>query len=341
MKLAAREAKRYFRAPEADCAGLLIFGADPMRVALHRQEVIKALVGPEGEAEMRLSRQSGAELLRDPASLIDALKAQGFFPGPRVVFVEDAGDGLAGTIGAALEAWAPGDAQIIVTAGQLAARSVLRKLFEGHKNAYAAGVYDDPPGREEVEAMLREAGLLEAARPVMEDILAMSRALSPGDFRQVLEKVGLYKHGDPAPLTSAELAACAPATAEAELDDILHIVAEARASEVGPVLRRLEGRGVNAVSLCIGAARHFRILHAAACDPGGPAAGLSRARPPVFGPRRERMQRQAQSWGVRRLEQALMMLTDTDLALRSAARAPSMAVMERTLIRLAMLGRNR
>ena len=62
-------------------------------------------------------------------------------------------------------------------------------------------------------------------------------------------------------------------------------------------------------------------------------------RPPVFGPRRDRMLRQAQGWGMRRLEQALEVLVDTDLTLRSTSRAPTMAVMERALIRLAMLGR--
>jgi DNA polymerase-3 subunit delta len=42
---------------------------------------------------------------------------------------------------------------------------------------------------------------------------------------------------------------------------------------------------------------------------------------------------------MQRLEQALTLLTDTDLQLRSASRAPQMALMERALIRLAMMGR--
>ena len=88
------------------------------------------------------------------------------------------------------------------------------------------------------------------------------------------------------------------------------------------------------------ATRHFRTLHAAASDPGGPSAGIGRARPPVYGPRRDRMERQVKAWGRVRLEQALGLLTETDLTLRSAAQtAPPKAVMERTLIRLAMMGR--
>jgi len=44
---------------------------------------------------------------------------------------------------------------------------------------------------------------------------------------------------------------------------------------------------------------------------------------------------------VYKLETALGILTDTDLTLRSSSRAPTMAVMERALIRLAMLAQRR
>ena len=159
MKLSARDAAAYFRKPDPNGAGLLIFGADAMRVALKRQDVIKALIGPQGEEEMRLTRMTGAELRKDPALLGDAIKAQGFFPGPRVAFVEDAGDSVTKALTPALSDWTPGDTQIIVTAGQLAARSTLRKLFESHPSAYAAGVYDDPPTRDEIEDQLEQAGV--------------------------------------------------------------------------------------------------------------------------------------------------------------------------------------
>ncbi len=339
MKLAGAAASRYFARPEPDRAGLLIFGADPMRVALKRQEVIAALIGPEGEAEMRLTRIPAADLRKDGALLADAVKAQGFFPGPRVAFLEDAADGLAPVVQAALADWRKGDAAIVVTAGALAAKSALRKLFEDHPNAYAAGIYDDPPGREEIEAVLKKAGLRDIGREAMTDLLALARDLDPGDFRQTVEKIGLYKHGDATPLLPDEVTLCAPVTVEAEVDDLLHIVAEGRTAELGPMMRRLEGQGVGPVTLCIGTTRHFRNLHAAACDPGGAASGIGRLRPQVHFKSRDRMVRQAESWGVHRLEQALTVLTDTDLTLRSASRAPAMAVMERALIRLAMLGR--
>jgi DNA polymerase-3 subunit delta len=91
------------------------------------------------------------------------------------------------------------------------------------------------------------------------------------------------------------------------------------------------------VTLCISALRHVGDRHAAACHPNGPAAGLQAQRPPVFGPRRDRMLRQAQIWGRDKLETAISLLVDTDLTLRSAQTAPQMALMERALIRLAMM----
>lgn len=338
MKLSPRDAPRYFAAPEPERTGLLIFGPDAMRVALKRQEVIAALIGPEGEEEMRLTRIAAADLRKDKALLMDAVKAVGFFPGPRVAFVDEANDTLAQVITDALSDWQPGDAQIIVTAGQLKATSKLRKLFEAHPNAYAAAIYDNPPSRAEIEAELKRAGMGEISPQAMTDLTGLANALDPGDFRQTLEKIALYKLGDATPLDSDDVIACAPGSTEAEMDDVLNVVAEARTGEIGPLMRRLKAQGVQPVGLCIGATRHFRTLYAAASDPGGAAAGIARVRPPVFGPRRDRMLRQAQNWGAHKLQQALGLLTETDLKLRSAGQtAPDMALVERALIRLSHL----
>ncbi|WP_368185964.1 DNA polymerase III subunit delta [Aestuariibius sp. HNIBRBA575] len=339
MKLSTREASGYFRKPNPDSAGLLIFGSDPMRVADGRTRVISALIGPQGEEEMRLTRIPAADLRKDLAMLNDAIKAQGFFPGPRVAFVEDATDTLAPTIIAGLTDWVPGDAQIIVTAGQLTAKSKLRKAFEGHKQAFAVGLYDEPPSREDIEEALRLAGLKNIDRESMEALTNLSRDLQPGDFRQTVDKIGLFKYQDDTPLTVEDVAACAPQSSEADLDDVLHIVAEARTSDIAPILRKLYAQGVNPVGLCIGATRHFRRLHVAASDPGGAAQGVGRLRPPVFGPRRDKIVRQASHWGRNRLEKALTLLTDTDLQLRSAALTPQQALVERALIRLSMMAR--
>ena len=332
MKLSPRDANAYFARPDATKTGLLIYGGDAMRVALKRQEFLKSLLGSTAEEEMRLTRIQAAEVRRDPAMLLDAIKAVGFFPGPRATFVEDANDNIAQILIDTLADWQPGDAQIVVSGGDLKKTSKVLKAFETHKNAFAAAIYDNPPDRAEIERILSEARLTPEP-DAMAALTELARALDPGDFRQTVEKITLYKLNDTSPLTSDDVAACAPTSTEAEVDDILHVVAEARAGDIGPVMNKLQAQGVNAVTLTIMAIRHFRTLYRIAANPGAPIYGVRD---------RDRAMRQAKSWGAAKLETALGVLTDTDLTLRSAGQhAPALALVERAFIRLAMLGAQR
>jgi DNA polymerase-3 subunit delta len=327
MKLAGVEANRFLAKPDAGVAGILIFGADPMRVALKRQEAIAAIIGPQGEAELRLTRLQGADIRKSPAPVVDASREIGFFSGSRVVFVEEATDGVTDSLATVLADWRAGDAQIVVTAGELKGKSALKTLFEKHLRAVCIGLYNNPPTRAEIESELAKAGLTEITPAAMSDLNSLARDLDPGDFRQFLEKIALYKYQDATALTADEVTALAPMTIEAEASDLITAVADRKANLIAPLLRRLEGQGILPVTLCIGALWHFRSLHSAVTQGGGK----------FYGARAEVMQRQAGQWGAARLEDVLRLLIETDLTLRSTSRAPAMAVMERAFIRISMM----
>lgn len=339
MKLTGAEAARRLAAqPDPARAGILLHGPDAMLVALLRQEMIAALIGPDGEAEMRLERLAAADLRRDPAAIGDAMRARGFFAGPRVVLIEGATDAVAAPILDALATHRPGDACLVVAAGQLPARSSLRKGFESARNAAAIGLYPDPPGRAEIEAALLRAGLDAASPEALDQLLALGADLDPGAFARFIEVVALHKGRTPGPLRAEDVAAVAPQALEGDIDALLDAVAEGRPAAVIPSLRRLAAQGSQPVGIAIAASRHFRSLHAAAAAADAEAA-LARLRPPVFGPRRARMASQARRLGLGGTEKALMLITDTDLALRSPRPLPGMALVERALIRIASLPR--
>lgn len=345
MKLSPRDAPGYFAKPDRGKAGLLLYGPEAMRIALRRQQVVAALLHDETAdeaAELRLTRLAPSDLRGDPAALGDAMRAQGFFGGgaQRVVQIEGALDAHAKAVDAALQDWRPGDAVLVATAGNLGKGSALRKLFEVHPKAYAAAIYADPPGRAEIEAVVAAAGLRDVPAPAMAEIGALAHALDPGDFAQTVEKLALYKLDDPSPVGSEDIAAVAPVSAEAGVDEVLQQVAEGDTTRLPRTLRRLQDQGQAPVALCIAATRHFRTLHAIAGHPGGPSQGIGALRPPIFGPRRDRMLRQARHWGVARLETALALLLDTDLQLRGGGlTAPQTALIDRALFRLCYLGR--
>jgi len=253
------------------------------------------------------------------------------------VFVEDATDTIAPIIDKAMQDWQKGDAFLVLAAGQLNARSKLRKTIENHNNSVAIGIYNDPPNEKEIISIASKHNLNNFDNDAKKELIALGRSLDPGDFQQTLEKLSLYKYKDNTLITSTDVQSCAPVTIDAALDEVINIIADARSDEVGPMLNRLFGQGTNPTTLCIAATRHFRNLHSATYHTSGPDIAFSRARPPVFGQRKDRMVRQARGWGGTRLEKALGVLINTDLSLRTSSKAPAQAILERAFIRISMM----
>jgi DNA polymerase-3 subunit delta len=236
--------------------------------------------------------------------------------------------------------WQAGDAQMVVIGGALKPTSKIRKAFEAHPNAWSIAIFDEPPTRAEVEAALAKVGMGAVDAEASAAITDLSKAIDPGDFSQFLEKLSLYCMSQAGPVTLRDVEICAPQSTEAALDDVIGLVADLKTNEIAPVLHRVIAQGGTATGLCIAALRHFRLLHAAASDPAGAQQGVAKLRPPVYGPRRDRIQRQVGAWRRDRLEQVISLLLDTDLQLRSAGQtAPQMAQVERCFIRISMMGK--
>ena len=339
MKLSTRDAQAFLKSPNPGTALVLLYGPDAMRTAITRQDFMITLLGENAEEDMRLTRLSASEALAEPPVIQDAVKAIGFFPGPRGVLITEANDRLAPILTEALSEWQDGDATLVIEAGNLRKTSALRKLAEKDPRAAAIALYPDPLSRPQVEDLLAQAGLKNAQADAITALLGLGAQLDPGDFRQLIEKIALYTLSSDEPLTVTDIEACAPATTEEGIDDTINALADGDVAGIGVHLQRLAAQGTNPTTLCIAASRHFRQLHSAAADQRGGDAGLSGLRPPVFGARRDRMSRQIRTWGMHRLETALHVLLETDARLRSTTSHPAMAMTERAFIRIAMLAR--
>jgi len=259
-----------------------------------------------------------------------------------VVLIEGARDEIAETLAAVLDEATAEDAFIVAEAGALAPRSGLRKLFEASRAAAACGLYPDPPDPAELGAALKTAGLRAGLTPEAEAALAAAvHELDRAQLAQVVEKITLYGASEDTPLDAEAVLGLLPAAAEAELDRLIDAVAAGRAEDVVPLLNRLASGGGSPVQVLIAAGRMFRQLIALTAAPDGIDAALGRLRPPVFGPRRTALARQAAAWSAGRAETALRLLQETDLTLRSPGTRPDRALVERCLIRIAMMGARR
>jgi DNA polymerase-3 subunit delta len=324
-------------------AGALLHGPDAGLVALRRRQLVDFLT--DGD-DLRLTRLEPGAAQKDPAGIDAALRARGFFPGRRVVLIEGARDALAGPLkdilaadpGGAPPGEAGGDAFLVITAQNLTARSALRRLFEGAGDLASLGFYPEPPDEAEVAALLEKAGFVcgltsEAAQ----DLASVATRTDRGALLQLIDKIATFSLDLHEPLNQEGLAPLLPAAADSELDRLVAAVAEGRAGAVAPLIARMAAAGVGAAGMLIAAGRHFRQLLGLSVAQDGIEAALGRLRPPAFGPRRQALAAQARKWGPGRLESANRVLFQADRTLRSAGNRPDMALVERCLIRLAMM----
>ena len=337
MKLTNREINSFFESPPKGVAGILIYGNDHMRVASKRQKLIQSLLGPKADEEMRLSKISRENLKKAPEQAIDLCKAQGFFPGQRAILIEEANETISDVIIKAVDVWKDGDATLILTSGPLKPASTLRKFFEQHKNTVCVAIYDSPMTRPEIEKIISDAGLKNVTQDSFNHLSQIAFELEPGDFKQTVEKLALYKLNDENPLTNQDISKCIPISNESQIDEVIAVVLSGNHSKISQIVNRLRSQGVLPVTLLIAATRHFKILFSIASNPKGPSSGAAALRPPVYGPRKESLINQAQKWGPERIKNAIKSITLTDLQLRSQnQQAPQMALVERLFIRLAM-----
>ncbi len=347
MKLAGARAAAFCARPDAAMigrlTGALLHGPDSGLVALRRRELVDFLT--EGD-DLRLTRLEPGAALKDPAGIDAALRARGFFPGRRVVLIEGARDPLAGPLKGVLAGIgpldsspdAPPDTFLVITAPSLTARSALRRLFEAAGGLASLGLYPEPPGEAELAGLLGAAGLAGGLTPEAAQALAVvASQIDRGTLLQLIEKIAVFALDHDGPLDQEELSALLPMAADSELDRLVAAVAEGRAEAVGPLIGRLAAAGIGAAGMLIAAGRHFRQLLGLAAARDGIDAALGRLRPPAFGPRRRALAAQARRWGPGRLETANRLLFHADRTLRSAGDRPDRALVERCLIRLAMM----
>ena len=334
MKLNAREATQFCRSPDRRYRAALIYGEDSVEVSRRRAQLIKALIG-DGE-DHNVTQLDAGHARRDPALVVDAVMARGFFGGEPIVVVEGGTDGLTPSMTEAIAAMGQDDAFLVVTAGILPARSKLRKLFETDASAVAAPCYQTALGRAEIELILKDAGLDALSDDAVRDLVDFARSADSGALTDLISRLALYSLDAVVPVSSEDVIACLPGSGDADLDDVLDAVANGDVGRIGPMMTKLESQGVNATTLAISAMRKFRQLHAISSSGGSAETVISRLRPPVFGPRRDALVRQARLWSMGKCEGALKLILETDSALRGGAASAGYPVLERMLIRLAL-----
>ena len=331
MKVPPARADAFAKAPDPALRAILFYGPDGGLVRERAKVALHALAEDPNDP-FAVSSLPAGDLSDDGARLNDEAAAISFTGGRRVLRVEDATDGVAAVFEDFLK-HAPGDAVVLIEAGDLPARAKLRKLFEGADNAAAVACYRDE-GRslaETIRGHLSEAGLRAS-----DDAMALLTSQLGGDrllTRRELEKLVLYKGEEKSEISLEDVRACTGDSAALTTSDLAFAVGDGDLKQVERTLARCLQEGVNPVGVLRAVANHFQRLHLVATS-GNPEMAVKALRPPVFWKVADRFKAQARAWTRPALAEALSLLLETEAACKRTG-APAETLCDRALLRIA------
>ncbi len=326
--------EQYLGAGAAGIRAFLAFGSDPGGAHDAARLIVRQFTGSSDDP-MSVVHLTEPALKDDPGRLADEAGAISMFGGPRAIWLRDPGNAALKALSSFLEDL-PGDARIVVEAGNLAKSSALRKLFETAKAAATVPCYADTVHdlHELAASVLSRAGLRISteARVLLVSLLGNDRALS----RSELDKLALYCHGRDAVEVEDIIAICGDAAAQST-DSLTDAAFEGDAAAASRQFAMLIEGSASTSGLLTALARHITMLEALrlSIDGGKPAdTAVKGARPPVFFKRQPSVTRQLRLWSLPSLQRARKTIFDTTLRCREMP-ALEIELTERCILSLA------
>ncbi|MFT5511370.1 MAG: DNA polymerase-3 subunit delta [Hyphomicrobiaceae bacterium] len=333
-------AEHYAAHPPETLAAALVFGPDQGLVRERAESLTKSVV-PELRDPFRVAEFEEEALSSDPALLWDEAAAISMLGGRRVIRVRNAGNVLAKHFERYLEE-PPGDALIVVEAGDLAKGASLRRVFEGADNAAALGCYADSSSNldDVIRATLKAEGLSIELQALSD--LVSRLGSDRGVTRSELEKLILYV-GDENAVTIDHIRATMGNESDLRMDECCDAAGAGNFKALDTALARLWMSGTSPVAVLRLAIGHFQrlALVRGEYDNGGDMqSSMRKLRPPIHFRRANSFKAQISNWSEAKLEDAQSLLYEAE-ALTKTTGVPAEAACGRALFSVAALARSR
>ena len=337
MIVKTAEGDRFLARLPDKTAAVLIYGPNQGLVSERAERLIRSIV-QDVRDPFCVSELEGVSLVEDRARLGAEGSTLSLSGGRRVVRVRSAGNSIA----EAFETWFdnPGDALIVVEAGDLARSSSLRRVFEQSDNAAAVACYPDTAESiaELLEQALHEQDIRVSADAVMEAVPLLGG--DRGTIRRQIEKLVLYAWEDRV-VNESDVRAVIGDESEARIEEVCDAAGEGDPRSLGMALERLWGAGVSPIAIFRVALGHFQRLAVVSTNViAGDSvdAAIRRLKPSVHFSRMASFRNQLRMWNMDRLGEALDRLLEAEALCKSTG-VPSEAACGQALLSIAGLAR--
>ncbi len=257
MKLAAREAEAFLRAP-GKAAGALIYGTDAGQVRQRVALLAEGWLGPNADA-MATTEFSADQVEDDAAILADELAAMSLMADRRVIQLRDVEDKHLPAIEEALAKRAPNNFLILYSSESLS-KSKLRTFAEKASDIGCVPCYKDEGMN--LEAVIRDTLRGYGLRANADVIRYLATQLS-GD-RQIilneLEKLSLYVGDEAEEVTLDDATLAVGENNDRSMDDLTHAIAMGNVAVLCRLSDRLLAEGHVGVVIVRSLMRYFARL---------------------------------------------------------------------------------
>jgi DNA polymerase-3 subunit delta len=340
VKIARGRIEAFLSRPEPGIRAVLAYGPDSGLVNERLGKLMTGIV-PDPSDPFRIAVLTPASLAEDPARLADEAAAIAFGGGRRVVLIRGAGDSASGALAGFL-ADPMGDALVLVAAGELAARSSLRRLFDAADNAASIACYPDE-GHDLAE-VIHEALTTNnlAAEP---DAAAWLSAHLGGDrmiVRAEIGKLALYMDAPRSPgpvrVNLADVMSAVGDVVMIDQDDLIAAAAGGDQERAQRALDKLLSEGTSPITILRALARYFQRLHLLAGRVAGgmrPDQAVGSLKPPLpFFRLVNQLTADIPRWPAANVARAMALIETAEIDCKSTG-MPAEAILGRAVLQIA------
>ncbi|MEZ5691437.1 MAG: DNA polymerase III subunit delta [Rickettsiales bacterium] len=339
MKITAKQITSFIENPQNSCGSVLIYGVDNGLVRDRSRSIIKSVLGSMAEDSFAKSEIAASDLSSDPAKLYDELSAVSMMCDKRVIVVYDATDKITKIIEEA-ENYLNKDTFLIITAGELQARSSLRGFFEKSKTLASLACYRDEA--KDVQSVIRQKFQEAGIKYDNETLNYLVSQLGNDRYvtYQELEKIALYA-ADTKEINLNDVKLLVDYNQTTQLDDIVNSVADRNLKNLEEKLTQHLKEGTQPIMYIRSMQRYFNKLYSIRLNmkenQQTARTAVAALRPPVFFKQQPILIRHADSWTLDNITNAIKILIGAELDCKTsdipAIEASSRKLMKITQIR--------